>query len=163
MLILLNLSEDLVLNLHRAWRRARAAEILANVEVLSMNVKRVSTVIAVIISILVLGVVALPSFSAELKNIPVKGKVTMVDLGAASCIPCKMMAPILDKLAKHYEGKAAVVFIDLRYNREAIEQFRVMGIPTQIFFDKNGRETSRHLGFMSEEAIIAQFKSMGVQ
>ncbi len=128
-----------------------------------MSAKRVQAVIAVIISIFILGVMALPSFSAEVKNIPVKGKVTMVDLGAASCIPCKMMAPILDKLAKLYEGKAAVIFIDLRYNREAIERFRVTGIPTQIFFDKNGKEISRHLGFMSEEAIIAQLKSMGVQ
>ena len=138
------------------------AEILAGVEVMSMSVKRLSAVIAVIISIFVLAVVALPSLSAELKNIPVKGMVTMVDLGAASCIPCKMMAPILDKLAKRYEGRAAVVFIDLRYNREAVQQFEVRGIPTQIFFDKNGNEVYRHVGFMSEEAIVAQLKLMGV-
>jgi thioredoxin 1 len=125
-----------------------------------MNVKRVSAVIAVIISIFVLGIVA---SSAELKNIPVKGMVTMVDLGAASCIPCKMMAPILDKLEKRYQGKAAVVFIDLRYNREAVQRFEVQAIPTQIFFDKNGREISRHIGFMGEEAIVARLKSMGVQ
>jgi thioredoxin 1 len=128
-----------------------------------MSVKRVLAIITVILSILLFVAAAVPSFSAELKNIPVKGKVTMVDLGAASCIPCKMMAPILDKLAKRYEGKAAVVFIDLRYNREAVQQFEVRGIPTQIFFDKNGREISRHMGFMSEEAIVAQLKSMGVQ
>jgi thioredoxin 1 len=133
------------------------------VEVLSMSVKRVLAIITVILSIFLFVAAVAPSFSAELKNIPVKGKVTLVDLGAASCIPCKMMAPILDKLAKRYEGKAAVVFIDLRYSREAIQQFGVMGIPTQIFFDKNGREISRHLGFMSEEAIVAQLKSMGVQ
>jgi thioredoxin 1 len=125
-----------------------------------MNVKRVSAVIAVIISIFVLGIVA---SSAELKNIPVKGMVTMLDLGAASCIPCKMMAPILDKLEKRYQGKAAVVFIDLRYNREAVQRFEVQAIPTQIFFDKNGREISRHIGFMGEEAIVARLKSMGVQ
>ena len=125
-----------------------------------MNVKRVSAVIAVIISIFVLGIVA---SSAELKNIPVKGMVTMVDLGAASCIPCKMMAPIIDKLEKRYQGKAAVVFIDLRYNREAMQRFEVQAIPTQIFFDKNGREISRHIGFMSDEAIVARLKSMGVQ
>jgi thioredoxin 1 len=74
-----------------------------------------------------------------------------------------MMAPILEKLEKHYQGKAAVVFIDLRYNEEAAQEFRVQSIPTQIFFDKNGREISRHIGFMSEEAIVAQLTSMGVQ
>ena len=128
-----------------------------------MNVRRVTIIIILIFPILLLVVEASPSFSAELKNVPVKGMVTMVDLGAASCIPCKMMAPILDKLEKRYQGKAAVIFIDLRYNQEAVQRFGVRAIPTQIFFDKNGREISRHIGFMSEEAIVAQLKSMGVQ
>jgi len=128
-----------------------------------MSVKRVTMIIVLIFSILFFVVSASPAFSAGLKNVPVKGKVTMVDLGAASCIPCKMMAPILDKLEKHYRGKAAIVFIDLRYNGEAGEQFGIQAIPTQIFFDKNGREISRHVGFMSEEAIVARLKSMGVR
>lgn len=102
-------------------------------------------------------------FGEEVKNVPVTGMVTMVDLGAASCIPCKMMAPILDKLEKRYKGKAVVVFIDLRYNRDAVERFSIQGIPTQIFFDKAGKEVYRHMGFMSEDAIVAQFKSMGVR
>ena len=101
--------------------------------------------------------------ATEVKQIPVKGMVTMVDLGAASCIPCKMMAPILDKLEKRYKGKAVVVFIDLRYDREAAQRFGIRAIPTQIFFDKSGREITRHIGFMSEEAIVAQLNSMGVQ
>jgi thioredoxin 1 len=128
-----------------------------------MNVKRVSAFIVCVISTCILVIAASPVFSAGHKNVPVKGLVTMVDLGAASCIPCKMMAPILDKLEKRYQGKAAIVFIDLRYNREAIERFGVQAIPTQIFFDKNGRESSRHIGYMSEAAIVAQLKSMGVR
>jgi len=128
-----------------------------------MSVKRVTIIIVLIFSVLFFVVSASPAFSAGHKNVPVKGMVTMVDLGAASCIPCKMMAPILDKLEKRYQGKAAVVFIDLRYNREAIERFGIQAIPTQIFFDKNGREISRHIGYMSEAAIVAQLKSMGVQ
>jgi len=128
-----------------------------------MIVKRVSLFIVFIIFMFLLIVSASPVFSAGPKNVPVKGMVTMVDLGAASCIPCKMMAPILDRLEKLYHGKAAIVFIDLRYNREAIERFGVRAIPTQIFFDKNGREISRHIGYMSEDAIVAQLQSMGVQ
>ena len=128
-----------------------------------MRVKRVSEIIVFIIFMYFFVVSASPAFSAGHKNVPVKDMVTMVDLGAASCIPCKMMAPILDKLEKRYRGKAAVVFIDLRYNREAIERFGIQAIPTQIFFDKNGREISRHIGYMSEAAIVAQLKSMGVQ
>jgi thioredoxin 1 len=128
-----------------------------------MRVKRVSETIGLIIFIYLFVVTASPAFSAGHKNVPVEGMVTMVDLGAASCIPCKMMAPILNKLEKRYQGKAAVVFIDLRYNREAIQQFGVRAIPTQIFFDKAGKEVYRHVGFMSEDAIVAQLQSMGVQ
>jgi thioredoxin 1 len=102
-------------------------------------------------------------FGAQKMEIPVKGMVTMVDLGAASCIPCKMMAPILDKLEKRCRGKAAIVFIDLRYEREAARHFGIQAIPTQIFFNKGGEEIARHVGFMSEEAIVAQLQSMGVK
>ncbi len=101
--------------------------------------------------------------SVDLKSIPVKNTVTIVDLGSASCIPCKMMAPILEKLEKKYKGRAAIIFIDLRYQREAAQQFGMRAIPTQVFLDKNGREISRHVGFMSEEDIVAQLKAMGVK
>jgi thioredoxin 1 len=95
--------------------------------------------------------------------IPSKGMVTLVDVGAKSCIPCKMMDPILQKMDKRYEGKAAVVFIDVRYHQEEARRFQINGIPTQIFFDKTGKEIYRHTGFMSEAAIVEQFRKMGVE
>jgi thioredoxin 1 len=116
---------------------------------------------------LLLGIVLLPFFqsplrASEIKEIPVKGMVTMVDLGAATCIPCKMMAPILEKMEKRYKGKAAIIFIDLRYQREAAQYFGVRAIPTQVFFDRTGRESYRHVGFMSEEDIVKQLSLLGV-
>jgi thioredoxin 1 len=99
----------------------------------------------------------------EFKNLPVKGMVTMIDLGAKKCIPCKMMAPILEKMEKVYKEKAAVVFIDVWEHREQAQRFGIRAIPTQIFFDKNGKEVYRHRGFMSEKAIIAQLETMGVK
>ncbi|MFC1488391.1 thioredoxin family protein [Thermodesulfobacteriota bacterium] len=98
----------------------------------------------------------------EFKNLPVKGLVTMIDLGAKKCIPCKMMAPILEKMEKVYKEKAAIVFIDVRENREQIARFGIEAIPTQIFFDKNCKEVYRHLGFMSEKDIVRQLTKMGV-
>lgn len=95
--------------------------------------------------------------------VPSKGMVTLVDVGAKSCIPCKMMDPILQKMDKRYEGKADVIFIDVRYHQEEARRFRINGIPTQIFFDKAGKEIYRHTGFMSEAAIVEQFKKMGVE
>lgn len=103
------------------------------------------------------------SDGTEVPNVPVAGMVTMLDLGATSCVPCKMMAPILEKLEKDYRGKAAIVFIDVWKNREPAKRFGIRAIPTQIFFDAHGREVYRHVGFMNEEAIVAQLKKMGVE
>lgn len=96
-------------------------------------------------------------------DVPVKGMVTMVDLGAGKCIPCKMMEPILEKLQTDYEGRAAIVFIDIRDRTEEAERFDIRIIPTQIFFDRDGNEVYRHVGFMSEQAIVAQLEKMGVE
>ncbi|MBW1607198.1 MAG: thioredoxin family protein [Deltaproteobacteria bacterium] len=99
----------------------------------------------------------------EFKNLPVKGTVTLIDLGAKKCIPCKMMAPILEKMEKVYKGKAAVVFIDVWEHREQAQRFRIRAIPTQIFYDKNGKEVYRHVGFLAEKDIVAQLEKMGVK
>jgi len=99
---------------------------------------------------------------AVVRDLPVEGMVTMVDLGAKSCVPCKMMAPVLEKLEKEYQGIASIVFIDVWKNREQAARFKVQIIPTQIFFDATGKEVWRHVGFMSEEAIVAQLDSMNV-
>jgi thioredoxin 1 len=100
---------------------------------------------------------------AATANVPVKGMVTMIDLGAKKCIPCKMMAPILEKLEKEYAARAAVVFFDVWEDQAPARRFGIRTIPTQIFFDKEGREVYRHEGFLSEEEIVRRFKEMGVK
>jgi len=95
-------------------------------------------------------------------EIPVKGMVTMVDLGANECIPCKMMVPVMEKVKKKYQGKAAIVFIDVWKNKEPAKRFGIQAIPTQIFFDKEGKEVHRHEGFMGEADIDRVFNEMGV-
>ncbi|OGR04919.1 MAG: thiol reductase thioredoxin [Deltaproteobacteria bacterium RIFOXYD12_FULL_50_9] len=111
-------------------------------------------------NIIYLFVIALLSFSllpgpttAAPDGIPVKDTVTLLDLGARSCIPCKMMAPILEELEKEYQGKAAVIFIDVWKDSEPGKRFKIQGIPTQIFFDKTGKETFRHFGFFDKKSI----------
>ena len=101
--------------------------------------------------------------AAPTPEVPVKGMVTMVDLGAKKCIPCKMMTPILEKLEKVYAGRAAIVFLDVWEDPKPAHRFSISGIPTQIFFDKEGREVYRHAGFLSEEAIVRRLKDMGVK
>jgi thioredoxin 1 len=86
-------------------------------------------------------------------TLPKPDTVTMIDLGAKSCIPCKMMAPILEKLELEYRGKADVVFIDVRENTAAGKKYGVRSIPTQIFYNKKGKEVWRHVGFLDEKSI----------
>ncbi len=101
-------------------------------------------------------------FAQDYSKFPVKGVVTMIDLGAKKCIPCKMMAPILARLEKAYEGKADIVFIDVWENRQQAPRFKIRAIPTQIFFNKQGEEVYRHLGFLDEKSIVKQLTKMGV-
>lgn len=96
-------------------------------------------------------------------EVPVKGMVTMVDLGAGECVPCKMMAPILAKMEKVYAGKAAVVFLDVWKDQAPARRFGIRTIPTQIFFDREGKEVYRHVGFLSEKDIIGKFNDLGVK
>ncbi len=100
--------------------------------------------------------------ASETREIPAKGMVTMVDLGAKKCVPCKMMAPIMEKVEKDYQGKAVIHFYDVWEDREPATRFGIQGIPTQIFFDKDAKEVYRHVGFLSEEAIVNQLTKMGV-
>ena len=87
----------------------------------------------------------------------------LLDLGSKRCIPCIRMAPILEELTKEYAGKFAVEFIDvwLRENAAAAKRHRIRVIPTQIFFDPNGKELWRHEGFLGKGAILAKWKGLG--
>jgi thioredoxin 1 len=87
----------------------------------------------------------------------------LVDLGATKCIPCKMMAPILEDLKKTYAGELEVQFIDVWESPDAGKKYGVNVIPTQIFFDAQGKELFRHEGFFGKEDILAKWKEFGVE
>lgn len=85
----------------------------------------------------------------------------LLDLGAGKCIPCKMMAPILESLKTEYAGKFEVLFIDVWENQKEAQKYNIRMIPTQIFFDPSGKELFRHEGFFSKEDILAKWKELG--
>jgi thioredoxin 1 len=93
---------------------------------------------------------------AEEKALP-----RLVDLGAKKCIPCKMMAPILDELAKEYAGKMEVIFIDVWEHPEKGREYGIRLIPTQIFFAPSGEELFRHAGFYSKKEILNKWEELG--
>ena len=86
----------------------------------------------------------------------------LLDLGAGKCIPCKMMAPILEDLKKEYAGRMNVEFIDVWQNPDAGKQYGIEMIPTQIFYDAEGKELFRHTGFFAKEDILGKWKELGV-
>jgi thioredoxin 1 len=86
----------------------------------------------------------------------------LVDLGATKCIPCKLMAPVLEELKKEYAGRMNVEFIDVWVNPDAGKPYGIEVIPTQIFFDASGKELFRHVGFFAKEDILAKWKELGV-
>ena len=76
-----------------------------------------------------------------------KGELLMVDFWASWCGPCKMLAPVIDDLAKQYEGKAIVGKVNVDEEQELAIRYGVMSIPTVIFF-KDGKEVDRKVGVM---------------
>ena len=71
--------------------------------------------------------------------------VVLVDFWAGWCNPCKMLAPVVEKLAEQYEGKAVVGKADVDEERALAMRYRVMSIPTVLIF-KDGKEVSRKVG-----------------
>jgi len=99
-----------------------------------------------------------PATPPEKKPLP-----KLLDLGAGKCIPCKMMAPILEELKKEYAGKLEVEFIDVWKNPDAAKPYGIEVIPTQIFHDATGKELFRHIGFFAKKDILAKWKELGVE
>ncbi|HAI13876.1 MAG TPA: thioredoxin [Phycisphaerales bacterium] len=86
----------------------------------------------------------------------------LLDLGAGKCVPCRMMKPILETLTHEYAGQMRVTFIDVWENPDAGEKYGIRIIPTQIFYDAQGKELFRHEGFYSKEEILSKWKELGI-
>jgi len=111
----------------------------------------------------ILGVVLLLGCSPANAADPAQGLPRLLDVGSHSCIPCKLIAPILEDLRRDYAGKLVVDFVDteLPKNAQVAKQYGVKTIPTQIFFGADGKELWRHSGFISQSNILAKWAELG--
>ncbi len=132
--------------------------------------KKLSVIIVILLIIAVTAVIAIKQSNKtmqppEKKEPPSEAKKLprLVDLGAGKCIPCKMMAPILEELKKDYAGTFDVQFIDVWVNPDEAPKYNIKLIPTQIFYDAASKELYRHEGFFSKEDILAKWKELGVE
>ena len=132
------------------------------------------------------GEFALEATAIDLEQLKSYGLPIVIDFGADSCVPCKEMAPVLQKLNKEMQGKAIIKFVDVWKNENAAADFPVDLIPTQFYFDKDGnpfvprdaeamqmelystKDTNKHVytahqGGMTEAQLRAVLKEMGVE
>jgi thioredoxin 1 len=89
------------------------------------------------------------NFKAEVleSKIPV-----LVDFWANWCGPCRMVAPIVDELAKEYSGKIKIGKVDVDANSSIASQYGIMSIPTLIFF-KDGKVMVQLTGVQSKDSL----------
>lgn len=83
----------------------------------------------------------------------------LVDFYADWCGPCKMIAPLVEELAKEYEGKATIVKLNVDENMDTSQKYGVMSIPTLIFF-KDGKEVDRVVGALPKDALAEKLDSL---
>ena len=114
------------------------------------------------------------------------GLPVIIDFGADSCIPCKEMAPVLAELNTSLQGKAIIKFVDVWKYKELSEGVPIKVIPTQVFFDSNGKpfnpadssslpfnrysrnDTKEHVfttheGGLDKQQMLAILKAMGMR
>lgn len=122
----------------------------------------------------------------NLEQLKSYGLPIVIDFGADTCIPCKEMAPVLVKLNEELQGRAIIKFVDVWKYQELAEGYPISVIPTQIFFDKDGKpyiplepqtaqmimystkDTNEHVftaheGGMTEEKLLAALIEMGLE
>ena len=85
-------------------------------------------------------------------NVIDNAKLAMVDIWATWCGPCKMMGPVVDKLAEEYDGRVVVGKVDADEEMDLAQKFGIASIPTLIFF-KDGVEFERKVGLVPESEI----------
>ncbi len=98
---------------------------------------------------------------ADTLPLAVRGKVTLVDLSASWCGPCKRLKPILEDLADELGNRAAIVIVDAEKDRRA-KPYNVTAYPTLVFHDATGAVRFRSTGLMSRAAIMSRLEACGM-
>lgn len=91
------------------------------------------------------------------KEVAAPGKVVVVDFWAPWCMPCKMLAPTVEKLAEELKGKATIAKCNVDDSPELATDISVLNIPTLVIF-KSGEEVARMVGVNPKAAIESKIK-----
>lgn len=94
------------------------------------------------------------NFEAEVLDSS-KDKLVIVDFWAEWCQPCKMLSPVLDKVAEKYNGQVKIVKCNIDENQEVAMQYGITSIPNLLFFS-SGQIVNQAVGYMGEAQLSAK-------
>lgn len=95
----------------------------------------------------------------NLEQVLKSSSVVVVDFWATWCGPCCMLAPTVEEVSELMEGKAVVAKCNVDEVREVAMKYRIMSIPTLIYF-KNGEVVDKTVGVVSKEDIVSKINSL---
>jgi thioredoxin 1 len=101
--------------------------------------------------------------ASELPQIPAKDQVTMLNIGVEMCLSCQRMMSIVKELQREYQGKAVIVYAELPKHRDLSARYKLHVVPTQIFYDKDGKERYRHEGYLSKKRCVGYLEKLGAK
>ena len=83
-----------------------------------------------------------------------QGKPTIAEFGSDTCATCQQMAKVLQQLEQDYGTQLAIAHVHIVKQPEYTTNYRIMLMPTQVFYDANGTETGRHMGALTQQEIL---------
>jgi thioredoxin 1 len=96
---------------------------------------------------------------ASIKEVIKSGKPVVIDFWAEWCGPCRMVGPVVEELAKEYDGQVVIGKMDVDENTETPNEYGIRNIPTILFF-KDGQVVDKQIGATQKAVLEAKIKAL---